>query len=504
MEMIERNILFRKLGAFAVVFASMWAFASCSDDVDEQFTTSEELTIVQFLNQNDSIYSDWVKVIEKSDIEGSLNAYGTYTHFAPTNKAMGKFLQELGISSVDDMEKDLAKLVARYHTLATSYPTTAFEHGVLADTTASGDRLSTSFGEGGLRSIMVNDQSKIVGRDVECSNGFVHTLDEVLRPVTKSLYDVIKANPDLGIFAQALAETGLSDTLTKITAGSRKMYATVLVESDETFKKAGINSFDELKARYSDTPNMKDKANGLYKFMHYHCVSGSVYSSDFISNLYPTFNDALINVRITNEIRINPLVGEDDVETSNGLNMDKVNIPAKNGVYHYLNDVMPFYQPDPVEYVFDLQGIRDMQPFRKPSNHRNVYFPKDLPSLDIQGSFDWFVYEANRGGYRGRDFFWIVSSGCSIEVETDPVIAGKYEVFISYGKAGDGTIMKMYVDGVPQSTYIDCHGGGYEEKSLGVFTFDETKKHKFKAEVIITPGRTVTQWDAVIFKPVKD
>lgn len=71
----------------------------------------------------------------------------------------------------------------------------------------------------------------IVKHDKLSEQGLVHTLDGVLRPVDRSLMDVIRDRPDMSIMRTVLEKTELS----KMLEGEKPM--TIFVPNDDAFEK---------------------------------------------------------------------------------------------------------------------------------------------------------------------------------------------------------------------------------------------------------------------------
>ena len=92
---------------------------------------------------------------------------------------------------------------------------------------------------------------------------------------------------------------------------------TLLVEPDSILKKAGINSYADLVAKYSTSADVTDPLNGLYQEMAYHVISGVYYLNNFnqslddatgkiSSSLYNTFSYFPLSVLSDLQIQVNP------------------------------------------------------------------------------------------------------------------------------------------------------------------------------------------------------
>src|SRR5689334_9615682 len=77
-------------------------------------STTQDVNIYGYLQKYPDRYAEFTKIVDKSGYSGFLNAYGSYTLFAPTNEAVKAYLQETGKTSVDQLTvpeaSDLVKL----------------------------------------------------------------------------------------------------------------------------------------------------------------------------------------------------------------------------------------------------------------------------------------------------------------------------------------------------------------------------------------------------------
>ena len=247
--------------------------------LDEPLTidTFKQERMGEFLETRPEQFSEFVKLLDTTDVLGLVNAYGDYTLFAPTNEAMRVFYQEKGMKSLSDLELDSLRKIAYDH-LIKGYEvlTEQFLDGLLPFLTMSDRYVSTSSkSESNILYYFVNDRSRIVGKNNRVSNGVVHVIDRVLDPSTLNIVQAVMENERFSLFVSALLETGLHLKLTKtrdesydpknfsyidvtfIQGGgskdelpvSRKYGYTILMESNETYKnRYGIETLDQLKA----------------------------------------------------------------------------------------------------------------------------------------------------------------------------------------------------------------------------------------------------------------
>jgi uncharacterized surface protein with fasciclin (FAS1) repeats len=121
-----------------------------------------------------------VEAVVAADLAGTLSGAGPFTVFAPTDAAFAALLGELGATKDQLLaNKPLLVEVLTYHVV----PGRVFEAAVpigMPITTVQSDALSID------ANLTITDArgrtSKIVGTDVQTSNGVIHVIDKVLLP----------------------------------------------------------------------------------------------------------------------------------------------------------------------------------------------------------------------------------------------------------------------------------------------------------------------------------
>ena len=252
----------------------MLSLASCKEDIDESnlYTFTGE-TIEDFLANRSDQYSSFNYILSRVGYDKILSAYGTYTCFAPNNKAIEEYIDSLyddtsnkdfehnGMTSrgLEGLSDSLCNDIALYHLLSTEVMGVDLSNGFTSSTllgriiSASVDTLTSD--------IMINNFSAITTMDNELENGVVHEIDNVLRRSNRLVAGELEQHPEFSIFSQALNMTGLGDSLilekkmAKYTVTNTynfyvpeecRMGYTLFAESDETLAANNINSIDEL------------------------------------------------------------------------------------------------------------------------------------------------------------------------------------------------------------------------------------------------------------------
>jgi len=417
---------------------AVFTLTTCKqDDTIEVFYEEEELLISAYLEEHSDKFSTLLRVLEITNIKPILNAYGHYTFFAPDNSGFELFCQDYGFASVDEFDTDYLVNLIKYHLLDVELEISFLPNGVLEDTTYSGDNLVFTFEEGGIQTILINDEATIIGGDINVENGRIHMIDHVLTPVTQSMYDKLAGMDEYSIFTEALELTGLDDTLKVVNITLTedmiiKGRFTLFIESDQVFQTAGINSIDDLISKYSDTPDPTDKNNGLFQFMAYHCVPGMYFLNNLDSFNYPTLAEGkLIRIDIEDEILINRTIGGmDSNEVFIAIDKTMSNKAAKNGVFHSIDGLLEIFDPPPTYYKFeftDYQGI----------SINRMYDVDDLEY--ISGIYTEKTGLWYRNSILPEDSSYLITTsdqlGWVVEFDIPPISKGKYKVILHWVSA---------------------------------------------------------------------
>src|SRR5690348_9842409 len=142
-------------------------------------TTTDQVNLLQYLEQ-DSLqrFTDLVGIIHKAKFDAFMNAYGTYTLFAPTNEAIESWVKSRGKSSIDDIDADTLKDMLKFHLLEEEELTSGFTDGKLPSVTMYGQFLVTGVkNTGGASHFTVNRQATIVQADIVTGNGVIQVID---------------------------------------------------------------------------------------------------------------------------------------------------------------------------------------------------------------------------------------------------------------------------------------------------------------------------------------
>lgn len=307
------------------LIASLLLSVSLTSCLDEPLTvtTFEQEMMGEYMEKRPEQFSEFIKLLDTTEVLGLLNAYGEYTLFAPDNNAMYEFYQSKGKSSLKGFTLDTLTKIAYDHIIkGYEVPSNEFLDGLMPFLTMSDRYLSTSSQSmAGALVYFVNDHSAIINRDIMVSNGIIHIINKALDPSVLNIVSAIANDERFSLFTQALYETGLdqhlmltrddsydvNDWKNKIDETfvqgsgsqdelplSRKYGFTVLMESDSLYaNRYNIRSLDDLKTYaaehvYHENPadasvsDPKDPRNSLYKFIAYHLFDRKMTYSQFI------------------------------------------------------------------------------------------------------------------------------------------------------------------------------------------------------------------------------
>lgn len=316
---MKKNIL-KVIGyRLSIIGVLTLSFISCSDEPDrENYYTATGEMISDYLMNRDSVYSDFIKVLNRSKLMGMMATYGTYTCFAPTNAAMASYCSSHGFNSVDDMSTAECDTLAWNHIIKKAYFTTDLSDGNFPMANMNDRYLTFSCDSDKFNAnnvtYFVNKKSQLVIRDDSVQNGVVHTINEVIQPSNQYLPELIMANESAKIFAEALKVTQLdklmyeyldetytcgSDSVNKgfyVTRigseqhfckyiGKRMKRYSAFIETDSIYAENDIYTLDDLKryakevydAVYPEDAGQYDddctnRKNPLNRFVAYHIL----------------------------------------------------------------------------------------------------------------------------------------------------------------------------------------------------------------------------------------
>lgn len=439
------------------------------------YNTTSTVNMYSYLEQN-SQFSMFRQIIDKSGYDSFLNGYGAYTLFAPDNDGVKAYLKATGKASIDDIDVATAKGLVGISVIPDTLSSQYFTDGKLRTATEEGQYLITGvITVNNKTTTVINKQANILETNIRVGNGIIHVIDNVLVPAALTLAQTIEQNPRYGIFTELIKATGFYDTLNKAPAPpvTNRTYLTVIAESDSAFKAGGINDFAALKAKYSTKGDPRDHADSLWLFAAYHIWAELSFMSDIsLSSSHITLAP---NEITTSEVqRPNILLNNDTfngvLEPGQLLYRATSDISASNGVLHDVLETysIKFRSPSPVYFDVCAQPEIIATPgvYRVNNGAHTQFALGKLANVYMEGAgsagngIDYVTektpipttdYYFNNDHLEAHTRFRLSTNknGLSLLEFTTPVIVkGTYKIWVDYKQNDAGVPVPTYFDGV--------------------------------------------------------
>ena len=485
---------------FAILVS--FIYSSCQQEPKLWDVNSDHQVVSDYINGKPE-FSEFAKLVDVTGLKSLLSIRGPYTVMLPNNDAMFAYYKLKKVNSLEDFDAKFLASLVRNHIITNEIITGDIGLGALRDTNAIGDFLVTEFHGA---DIVINKHSKIIKRDVQVANGYVHVLDQVIDPVTKDIYTVIAEDPSFKIFAEGLKLTGLKDTLQLISFPYGQKTArtrfTILAVPDTIYQRKGINNVTDLIKWCGANPDsLTSLNNSFYRYIEYHCLAGTHYLSDLNSQFYPILShDNNVSMTIDTDYKINYNA---KTKKYTGFIIPASNTPAKNGAIHAIKDLLPAIVPDPVTMLFETTDFFDL---RQKACFRKFYDKWEdgkntFAKIHWVGNYMQYYYKLTpeNMNYDALQMFgyW------SISVTFPKVMKGKYSVYIYQPGWGDAIApCRVFLDG--EKTGIDYKttitGGSAGLQKIADADFKTTAEHTITLENFQWGG---CWWDYAKFEPVK-
>jgi uncharacterized surface protein with fasciclin (FAS1) repeats len=531
-------------------------------------TTTTDVNIYDYLAQNPEQFSEIVNALNRTGYNEFLNAYGTYTFFAPNNEAVKAYLQETGKASIDAFTDAELKDLIRFHLIQDTINTSSFKDGKLPRVTMLGQYLVTGVtNTNGVSSFTVNRQATITQPNIRLGNGNVHVINKVLKAATRTVAQTIEANADFSIFTQALKETGYYDSLNIVNnPDTTRRFLTVLAESNKALQDSGITSYAALKAKYSQTGDPKRADDSLHIYVAYHIFTEAWYLADIVtSSSIPTLAPLeVITPKLEGEtVLLNDIVFNGIHEQGIVLDRNTSDLTSSNGVVHTATAHFSVKTRVPIRVDFD---VADQPEIRK----QTAVFRRATAATAItstgggvsfaRGTFADITWGSNTSttstisyvvapttstthfGWWGdylRIPFGNTSRNLWIEFRTPLIVKGRYRVWVNYyrGRASTnnpafpmgvkfngeplqrpfrfdeqkpvGTVGELETLGWKQYTEAPLTNSGADlnnaSRFVGTVDVPTTNRHIIRIEFLASStGQELNYLDMIQFIPVND
>lgn len=539
----------------SVVFSAGLLLPACKKTEYYPYTT-EDVNIMGYLVKNTDSFSLFKQILDRTGNSAFLNAYGAYTIFAPTNSGVQAWLSRINAASVE--AADLAKLqdMVKFHLLIDTINTSSFKDGKLPVATMLGQFLVTGVGvKNGSSSYMVNRQALITQSNIRVGNGIIHVVDNVLEPSTLTLAQQLEAKPEYSIFVQAMKETGYYDVLNKVDADTTKRWMTVIAESNQSLANSGINSYADLKVRYSTTGTPSNANDSLRMYMAYHILTGIKFLGDIITSpAHQTLQpQEVVSVQLKNqEVVLNEAEFNGVFEPGIIINRISSDNAATNGVWHDAKDHFTLKYRKPTALFWDVATFPELLKMPAYYQKQNYTWKRNSESEEPLTEITWgwgplagtntlmYYYNSSssnsitgRGacnfdaiqmpmGLPNRPIWW--------ELTTPPVIKGKYKVWICYVQrkqsSGSNQLCQVSINGDvlprtmnftetrPAGTDAELEAIGWKRytegtnsvlagRYVGIYEFKTTQRNKIRFTPL-TGTQNDNYLDMVHFIPVDE
>ena len=505
MKPYQHRYILRKFKVSIVLILTMSiALNSCKEEPQLWKVNSEQQVIGDFIAENPDEFSEFNKLVDLAGMKALLKIRGPYTVFLPTNEAMFDFYDLKGVSAVEEFNSSFQEELCRNHFVANFISSGDIGLGALNEVNGLGDYLPSEF-DGS--DIIIGKYSKIIKRDIYCSNGVVQVMDKVLDPVVDDIFTVVSSDPSYKIFSDGLRLTGLMDTLRIISFpygnSEARTRFTILAVADTIYQRYGINSVEDLIEWTGATPDSVTYLdNPFYRYIEYHCLHGSYYLSNLENGVYPILSkDNNVAFKIDTDYKINLDL---DTKLYTGFNIPASNTPAKNGALHSVDDLLPAITPRPARVLFETTDFFDLQQGDYYQKYYTRFFDgvNDLEKIKWRGNYLQYYFQQNNTSILNRDCLAIQGGWWEISITFPKVMKGQYEILLFQPPWGDVTDCVVSVDGVSTGyTYTGSYGtgsGGLQK--VADVDFETTAEHTITIRNIMAG---MVFWDYVEFIPVK-
>jgi uncharacterized surface protein with fasciclin (FAS1) repeats len=490
--------------SLALLVISSVVFNACKEEPQLWKVESAKQVIGDYLANNPDQFAEFYKMVQNTGLESLLNTRGPFTLFLPTDEAMFAYYELKNVSSLEDFSESDQESIVLNHLVGADIGSNDIGLGTLRETNALGDYVVTEF-EGA--DIIVNKHSKIIDRDVQVANGYIHVIDRVMDPITDDIYTVVSSDPSYRIFAEGLSITGLKDTLHVISFPYGQKEArtrfTLLAVADSIYHRYGIYSAEDLMEWCGANPDsVTFLDNPFYRYIEYHCMTGSYYLSDLNTGIYPILSrDNNISFTIDTDYKINY---DRNTDTYTGFNIPASNTPAKNGALHAVDDIMPVIEPEPARVLFETTDFFDIKQGDYYLKHYGRFFDGENTFEKIKWEGDYLLYYYNEVNVNMNRDCLSMLGWFTISITFPKVMKGKYDVMMMQPNWNDITNCVAYLDGVGQPYIYEGHYGG----TGGMAGLQKIADADFKttAEHTITVRNIafgMLFWDYVEFVPVE-
>lgn len=458
------------IGFAAICFIAVMVISGCKKQ-HITMTTTEDVNIVDYMRRYPEQFSEYVKILDRTNISPFLNAYGAYTAFAPTNDAIKSYLLEIGKNSTDELDTTTLKNLCKLHIIQDTISTPAFVDGKLYAPTMYGQFLVTTVNTAGVT--IVNRRAAITKPNILTGNGYVHVIDKVLIPATLTVAQMVEQNSRYSIFTQALKATGYYDSLNIVNnPDTTRRWRSLLAESDSILNVNGISSYAALKAKYNNTGNALNPNDSLNLYVAYHILPGIKYIADVVGQQSHLTMAPLEVVTISldgQKVLLNEAEFNGVIEQGVAINRPRSDNSCNNGVVHDLDGSILLKIRSPFRVDFDLAAqpeILKLTSLYRKAGKSQAFAYGQLADVTWQNTNLNAVNYYCDAATGTNNYWWNDGFGLNlrfgnaaannwVEFKTPLLVKGRYNVWIMYRRANMGAFTQVSFDGVPTGRIVD-------------------------------------------------
>ena len=200
--------------------------ASCSDEPDSEYFYSFTGEMISDFLASRPCYSQMQTIMERAHIMDLLSTYGSYTCFLPDNDAVDDYLHRRGLQSVDQLSDADCDTIARTHLINNLYTTYMMDQKTIPTTNLLGRYLATSQGlDADSNAVVYLEKTAhiifektladgtFIHQNDSVENGIIQPIDRVLEKSNSFIVDVLRDDPHIQIFYEALVKTGVREQM---------------------------------------------------------------------------------------------------------------------------------------------------------------------------------------------------------------------------------------------------------------------------------------------------
>ena len=241
--------------------------------------------------------------IAHAGLEATLEGSSGVTILAPTDAAFVSFMDQLGVSSISEVDAATVAAVLSYHVVSADLR--------LAELPANAATLSEDvvyFSAGG----SINGKAQVVGGEWLSSNATIVGINKVLDVPAGNLLSQMQANDSLSVLVSAIEAAGIQSLFT----GTNQY--TVLAPTNQAFEGVDVAALT---------------AEQLTEILSFHVIASTQFSTELLAE------EKVATILGTEaDDNVQELIISDG--TINGVSVVNANIAANNGVIHIVESII--------------------------------------------------------------------------------------------------------------------------------------------------------------------